>query len=56
MMWAQSEVIHRATDPSTTSIEDVGRHHGGAYFLVAKEFLDSQWKSRLGVLAGARVT
>jgi len=34
-VWAHAELIRRATDPSTLSIEDVGIHHRGAYIVVS---------------------
>ena len=35
-IWAPSELIRRATDPSTPSIENVGIHHRGAYVPVSE--------------------
>ncbi len=37
---AHSEVIHRAMDPSTSPIEDVGVHHRGAYIPVSEQLLN----------------
>ena len=39
-IWAPSELIRRATDPSTPSIENVGIYHRGAYIPVAQKLLD----------------
>lgn len=39
-IWAPSELIRRATDPSTPSIENVGIHHRGAYVPVSKQLLN----------------
>ena len=37
---AHSELIRRATDPSTPSIEDMGIYHRGAYIPVSEQLLD----------------
>ena len=39
-IWAYSELIGRATDPSTPSIEDVGIYHRGAYIPVSEQLLN----------------
>ncbi len=39
-IWAPSELIRRATDPSTPSVENVGIHHRGAYVPVSEQLLN----------------
>ena len=39
-IWAHSELIRRATDPSTPLIEDMGIHHRGAYIPVSQQLLN----------------
>ncbi len=39
-IWAYSEFIGRATDPSTPSIEDMGIYHRGAYIPVSEQLLN----------------
>jgi hypothetical protein len=38
-VWAHAELIHRATDPSTLSIEDVGVDHRRADILMSQKLL-----------------
>ncbi len=39
-IWAYSEVIGRATDPSISPIGDVGVHHRGAYIPASEQLLN----------------